>query len=343
MMKLGREGKVQAAPSADLLVCFPSRAHLTLMPKPICSPARPAEPNKRHHNSHHHRKKSFSRGGGQASPLLWTKTKSMGSEIMEPTSPKVTCAGQIKVRPKTTACRSWQSVMEEIEKIHTDKKQRKRLSWAESVGFKKEVMQFLTCLRSIRFDLRCFRSFSGTDIATEEDEDDDDEVEEEENHVGVEESDNEASRTVFSKWFMVLQEEQTNGVRREETEERRNDEETVSVSVSVPPPNALLLMRCRSAPAKSLARESGGDHHEQEGKEESAEREKEKEKEKDVLLGKKGQSLKSLMEEEKRKRENLVVMRYDSDFYDISSEVAKETWIVGGLSDLMSRSRSWKR
>ncbi|KAL5145367.1 hypothetical protein HKD37_06G015427 [Glycine soja] len=348
----GREGKAlaHAAPSADLLVCFPSRAHLTLMPKPICSPARPSEPNKRHHNSHHHRKKSFSRGGGggQASPLLWPKTKSMGSEISEPTSPKVTCAGQIKVRPKTTACRSWQSVMEEIEKIHTDKNQKKRLSWAETLGFKKEIMQFLTCLRSIRFDLRCFGSFSGTDIATEEDEDDDeDEVEveliEEEKHVGVEESDNEASKTVLSKWFMVLQQENQTNNRREETEERGdgNEEE----SVSVPPPNALLLMRCRSAPAKSWVRErEGGDHddddEEQQGKEEKENAEREKEKEKGE---KKGQSLKSLMEEDKRKKENVVVMRYDSDFYDISSDIAKETWIVGGIRDLMSRSRSSKR
>lgn len=209
-------------------------------------------------------------------------------------------------------------MMEEIEKIHTDKNQKKRLSWAETLGFKKEIMQFLTCLRSIRFDLRCFGSFSGTDIATEEDEDDDeDEVEveliEEEKHVGVEESDNEASKTVLSKWFMVLQQENESKNRREETEERDygNEEE----SVSVPPPNALLLMRCSSAPAKSWVRE----------------REKEKGE-------KKGQSLKSLME-----KENVVVMRYDSDFYDISSDIAKETWIVGGIRDLMSRSRSSKR
>ncbi|KAJ0086562.1 hypothetical protein Patl1_08507 [Pistacia atlantica] len=48
----GREAK--GPPSTDLLVCFPSRAHLTLMPKPICSPARSSEPNKRHNNTHHH-------------------------------------------------------------------------------------------------------------------------------------------------------------------------------------------------------------------------------------------------------------------------------------------------
>ncbi|XP_027339037.1 uncharacterized protein DDB_G0283697 [Abrus precatorius] len=344
MMK-GRETKAQAAPSADLLVCFPSRAHLTLMPKPICSPARPSEPNKRHH----HRKKSFSKvggGGGQASPLLWAKTKSMGSEITEPTSPKVTCAGQIKIRPKTTACRSWESVMEEIEKIHNDKKQRKRFNWAESLGFKKEVMQFLTCLRSIRFDLRCFGSFSGTDIATEEEEEDEDDVDEdEENHEGMEENDNEASKTVFSKWFMVLQEEQNGGFRREETKEKdnvRDGDDVDGPSVHVPPPNALLLMRCRSAPAKSWLRGSEEDHNEKQGKGGESEN-REKEKEKGKVEVKKGQSLKSLIEEEKRKKEKVVVMRCDSDFYGISSEIAKETWIVGGMSDPMSRSRSWKR
>ena len=87
----GRE--IKGAPSADLLVCFPSRAHLTLMPRPICSPERPSEPNKRHHNhqhQHQHRllKISSTRNGGgaggQASPLLWAKNKQMGSEIMEP-------------------------------------------------------------------------------------------------------------------------------------------------------------------------------------------------------------------------------------------------------------------
>jgi len=131
---------------------------------------------------------------------------------------------------------------------------------------------------------------------------------------------------------MVLQENQNK--RREETEERGNDEE--SVSVSVPPSNALLLMRCRSAPAKSWVRE-------REGGEEEENVEREKGKEKDEVAVKKGQSLKSLMEEEKRKTEKVVVMRYDSDFYGISSDVAKETWIVGGLRDLMSRSRSSKR
>ncbi|OIV97896.1 hypothetical protein TanjilG_12653 [Lupinus angustifolius] len=347
----GRETK--AAPSTDLLVCFPSRAHLSLMPKPICSPARPSESKKLGHGRHH--KRTFSKGGGSdqaSSPLLWGKsTKSMGSEIAEPTSPKVTCAGQIKVRPKTNAgYRNWQSVMGEIEKIHNDKKQKKRgVNWVETFGFKKEVMQFLTCLRSIRFDLRCFGSFPGTDIAAEDDEEEDDVEDEEgyhENHVKVEEShDNEDSEARFSKWFMVLQENENNELKEKDKVIR---DDGAMAKNYVPPPNALLLMRCRSAPAKSwLNDESEGGYIHEERVKEKYERKgkgKEKEKEKEELkVIQKGKSLKSLMDEEKRNKDNLYVMRYATDFYELSSDIAKETWIVGDLRDSFSRSRSWKR
>ncbi|KAG2699136.1 hypothetical protein I3843_07G177800 [Carya illinoinensis] len=337
----GREAK--AAPSADLLVCFPSRAHLTLMPKPLCSPARHSEPNKRHHSHHHHHhhhvKKASTRGGGQASPLLWAKTKPMGSEISEPTSPKVTCAGQIKVRPKTSSCKSWQSVMEEIERIHNNRKHKKRPGWLEALGLKKDIMQFLTCLRSIRFDFRCFGSFPESDITTE-DEDDEEEIGEcQDNHLGTEGSDgNETSRTAFSKWFMVLQENQNNKLCKQVKREtkRTYDDESIAAS-AVPPPNALMLMRCRSAPEKGWLVE----------KENEEEEEDENEDEDEEGTGKevrKAKSLKCLMEEEKRtKKENTVVMKYDTDFYKISSDIAKETWVGGGMRDPFSRSRSWKR
>ncbi|CAL5332822.1 unnamed protein product [Camellia sinensis] len=326
----GRENK--GPPSADLLVCFPSRAHLTLMPKPICSPARPSESNKRHHLHHHHhlKRSSNSRGGGggggvQASPLLWAKTKSMGSDISEPTSPKVTCAGQIKVRPKSaSSCKNWQSVMEEIERLHNDRKQKKRANWVEALGIKKDVMHFLTCLRRIRFDFRCFGTFPASDIISDDEDDDNDEEEDcSQNQVSNE---NESSRTVFSKWFMVLQEDQ-NKLKNECTKEQSKEinesdkEETVA-----PPPNALLLMRCRSAPAKTWLEER------KEEEDESEEREEEVEKK-----GKLG------MEEEKNSKSLAVLMRCDTDFYKLSSDIAKETWVVGGVRDPLSRSRSWKR
>uniref|UniRef100_A0A2C9U1A4 ARID domain-containing protein n=1 Tax=Manihot esculenta TaxID=3983 RepID=A0A2C9U1A4_MANES len=351
----------KGAPSADLLVCFPSRAHLTLLPKPICSPARPVEPSKRHHNHsnrhlrHRHRlKKSSTRGGsgGQASPLLWAKNKQMGSEISsEPTSPKVTCAGQIKVRHKTVACKSWQSVMEEIERIHNNRKHKKRSSWMDSLGFKKDIMQFLTCLRNIRFDFRCFGSIPQTDITTDEDEEDEEDEEFRENHGGSGASDgNEGSSTMFSKWFMVLQENQNTEFCREKRKDKEkekpcNDEPIATPSV--PPPNALLLMRCRSAPAKSWLEEKVEEREEDEEEvENDDEEEEEKEEEEDRKTEeKKGRSLEALMEEEKRnmKKESLVVMRYDTNFYKISSDIAKETWVVGGMRDPLSRSRSWKR
>lgn len=275
--------------------------------------------------------------------MLWAKTKAMGSEISEPTSPKVTCAGQIKVRHKTGSIKSWQSVMEEIERIHENKKHKKpKPNWVEALGFKKDVMQFLTCLRRIRFDFRCFGSFPQPDITSDDEDDDEEEEDKEENHVGVEESEgtDENSRTVFSKWFMVLQENQESaGFCKQDRVERDdrsnfNDDGSTSAVPSVPPPNALLLMRCRSAPAKSWLEEK----EEEEDKEECHQQ---KGLEKEERKGK--ITLKSLMDEEKMKKENLVVMTYGSDLYNISTEIAKETWVVGGMKDPISRSRSWKR
>ncbi|CAI0475214.1 unnamed protein product [Linum tenue] len=339
----GRE--IKGAPStADLLVCFPSRAHLTLMPKPICSPARGSEPNKQ--RGHHHRTPSAGAGVanyqhrlkkkgsvGRGSPMLWGKTKQqMGSGdnlVSEPTSPKVTCAGQIKVRHhhhKASAnCKNWQSVMEEIERLHNHRKQQSNRSWAESLGFKKEVMHFLTCLRSIRFDLRCFGSFPQSDINSDDDDEDDDAIDGNEEGAGAASSEN--SRAVFSKWFMVLQENKGNDCEDGGEKEKEEEEEA-----AVPPANALLLMRCRSAPAKSWMEQK---QEEEEAEEEGAEE-------------KRGKNLKTLMEEERKtEMEKLIVMRYDTDFYKISCDVAKETWVVGGgmmnMTDPFSRSRSWKR
>ncbi|CAL0315530.1 unnamed protein product [Lupinus luteus] len=296
-------------------------------------PGRTQDHNKGYRNNRrdHLKKSSTIRSIGQASPLIWTNTK---SEIAEPTSPKVNCAGKIKViRPKTTATKSWQSVMEEIEKIDNNNKHKKRSKLALSLSFKKEVMHLLACLSCMRLDLRCF----GT--VNPEGEDDED-IEEEgygekEKHVGIEESDNETSGTVFSKWLMVLQENQTNELHKEDTNNGSSAEEAEAEEAIVPPPNALLMMRCRSAPVKSLLKEKEGEENEEHNEQNEEDRVKEK-----VGGVKKGKSLKSLMEEN-RKKENLVVMRYDSDFFKISSsEIAKNTWIVGGLRHSLSKSLS---
>ncbi|OIW16591.1 hypothetical protein TanjilG_02797 [Lupinus angustifolius] len=308
----GREAK--ASPSTDLLVCFPSRVHLTLMQNPICSPVRTQD----HKNRHHLKKSSTTRTIGQASPLTWTNTK---SEITEPTSPKVNCAGKIKVmRPKTTATKSWQSVMEEIEKLHNNNKHKKHCKLAPSLGFKKEVMHLFTCLHGMRLDLRCFGTLNpkGEDNDDIEDEGygEKEKDKEKENHVVVEENHNETSGTVFPKWLMVLQEnnqgnvldkEDTNGSSAQESEEHTG-----------PPPNALLLMRCRSSPVKSWLKLNAEKNNEEREVVENEHIEEGSVKEK-------RKSLKSLMEEN-RKNENLVVMRYDSDSYKISSpEIDRES------------------
>ncbi|KAL3619712.1 hypothetical protein CASFOL_034624 [Castilleja foliolosa] len=317
----GRDNK--GPPSTDLLVCFPTRAHLTLMPKPICSPARPSEPSTSHHHPrqrrlhhpshHHHLRKSSTHG----SPLSWAKAnKPNNSDTSEPTSPKVTCAGQIKVRPKPKSCKNWQSVMEEIERLHNKSKQKKRSAWADALGFKKDALQFLTCLRNIRFDFRCFGSFPTAEISSDDDEDEhDDEVE----NKG--EINDQSSRAVFSKWFMILPENQDKGkMIRPCLDEDEEEEGGDNLSVGPPPANALMLMRCRSAPAKSWLEEKLEEEEEEEEKEREIEKEREKEG-----------------------KQRLLVMNCGDEFSKLSADIAKETWVVGGIKDMLSRSLSSKR
>ncbi|CAH8390573.1 unnamed protein product [Eruca vesicaria subsp. sativa] len=317
----GRDGNRRSSTSsypADLLVCFPSRAHLALTPKPICSPSRPSISISTNRHPHHRRQlsklSSSGGGGGHGSPALWAKQASSknigGEEITEPTSPKVTCAGQIKVRPRKCGGKgkNWQTVMEEIERIHNNKSKSKFL------GLKKELMGFLTCLKNIKFDFRCFGEFRHDDVITSDDDEED--VEEDEN-----------TKNVFSKWFMVLQEEESNNDEDVKNIKKCVVDENSDVEAVVPPSNALLLMRCRSAPAKSWLEERMQVKTEEDSKEE------------EVSVSKNKKDLRSLMEEEKME---LVLMRYDTDYYRLSSDIAKETWVVGGVQDPLSRCRSWK-
>lgn len=323
----GREGK-GGAPPTDLLVCFPSRTRLALMPKPSSSsPNRPSDPSKR--RNHHQLVRSNNRVG-HGSPVLWVKTKSdnMGSEMDEPTSPKVTCAGQIKVQSKNKSCKNWQAVMEEIEKLHRNGKQKKKKpTWVEALGLKKDVTQFLSCLRGIKLDLQCFGSFHQSVLSSEDEDEEEDEeeekeeekdqfhsYEEEQHHEGDLDAEASGSSQTFSKWFMVLEEKHDDQYCKEE------DEDDVEEAFPcAPPPNALLLMRCRSAPAKTWLEEKLLQEQED-----------------------KAQKVKLDAEEEKENKENLILKFYAPDF-KVSSDIAKETWVVGGARDPLPRSRSWKR
>lgn len=96
--------------------------------------------------------------------------------------------------------------MEEIEKLHNKKMQKKKgvINWTVE-----RCNAILDMFCNIRFEFRCFSSFSTTahDITSNKDDDDDYELEEE-NQVGRDinddEYDEEASRTIYSpnvSWF----------------------------------------------------------------------------------------------------------------------------------------------
>ncbi|CAA6658816.1 unnamed protein product [Spirodela intermedia] len=291
MKRRGGNGGV----SADLLVCLPSRGRLALTPKPICSPSRSSEAQKRH------QLRSASRGRG--SPMFRTNDgnammNAAGETISEePSSPKVTCSGQIKVsRPKLTADsrgRSWQAVIEEVEKTHGRRRHGKARRWPQWT----EAFFLFNAFRGFRFRLGCF----GTSAEEEEEEEDD-------GDDGGEGERSGATQTAFSKWFMVLEESQNHHSRDKnifdvEEEEDDGDEErdcagTASPPAAAPPPNALLLTRCRSTPG-SRREGSGGE------------------------------------------KKRVVMKRQATNFLEVSSDIAKETWVVGSFD--LARSRSWKR
>uniref|UniRef100_A0A0D9VL57 Uncharacterized protein n=1 Tax=Leersia perrieri TaxID=77586 RepID=A0A0D9VL57_9ORYZ len=308
-------GRGSNGAATDLLVCFPSRAHLALMPpKAICSPSRPSassEPGKRRH--------STSRAGPPppSSAALFkaaSRNPSCRGEDLpvddEPSSPKVTCAGQIKARRPTTAAKP---------KI-AGAKGKKATTWLQALGIKKvDALPFLNALQgAFRINIAgCFGSFPGGAVVEyTSGEDDDDEEEEEEDELAGKDANSEHG-AALAKWFMVLEEGKKVSSKKRQQESAEKQEEVA------PPANALMLMRCRSAPAKGIPRRLGGDA-EEEVTIKSAKEEEEEE------------------EEEEENKERLVLMSYAPDFFKVSVDIAKETWIVGG-DDAVLRCRSWKR
>lgn len=343
-IKAARGGGAATAPT-DLLVCFPGRPHLALMPKSMCSPSRatldkavaarrrqlqlPSAPATRYGGS------GTGAGGGRGSSPLFRGSKAKQTvEDDEPQSPKVTCAGQIKVgRPKKPrpvvekngkgdggSGSRWVTVEEEIERLQ---EQRRKASWLEAVGIRRDALPFLGgVLWSLRHKVRCFGS--SLPAAVDPSTDDDDDVGEHERESAA--VGGSAAASVFSKWLMVLERshephEQDAGDDNDDEldqEDRRPSNEAdddCSKAPTVPPPNALLLMRCRSAPAKGLARKGA------------------------EPAGEEATQDKGGVEE---KMDELVFMRTAPDFLKLSIDIAKETWVVGGV-DPLARSRSWKR
>ena len=301
-MKGGRSSNGAAT---DLLVCFPSRAHLALMPpKAICSPSRPSasEPAKRRH--------STSRAGPAPPSGLYKSATARNPSRRaaadapvdeEPSSPKVTCVGQIKARPAKP------------KGLGDGGKKTKKPTWLQALGIKKDAMALLDALHgAFRFNVAgCFGRFSGAvGVGYTSGEDDDDEE-------GEERAENETEHgAALARWFMVLEEGKKVPAKKLQGQEPQQNQEGKEED-AVPPANALMLMRCRSAPAKGLARRLEAEDCE------------------DVKIAKK-------TPEEEKEKEGLVLMTYSPDFFKVSLDIAKETWIVDG-DDAVLRCRSWKR
>jgi hypothetical protein len=222
----------------------------------------------------------------------------------EPSSPKVGCAGQIKVsrsaKPKGGA---------------GGKAPKKTTTWMQALGIKKDALPFLNAFHgAFRLNVSgCFGRFPGAVVEySSGDEDEEEEEQVERAGKGAEHGD------ALTKWFMVLEEGKRVPARKKQEQELPNKEEEEDAP---PPANALMLMRCRSAPAKGLARRLGGG---------------------DAGEDVEAKSAKKTGEEEEVEKENLVVMRYPPDFFQVSVDIAKETWIVGS-DDSILRCRSWKK
>ncbi|XP_074570494.1 uncharacterized protein LOC141827136 [Curcuma longa] len=221
--KKGRVARNGGA-STDLMVCFSPTAQLSLTPKQLRSPTRPPGDTSK-------RFPARSRPRGQASPLFnATAAKNMSPEIAEPTSPEVTCSGQIKLR---SGPKSWPRT------TIGDKNYRKRTHW---ISLKKDSMvHLISALKGLDFMSKkpCLCSFHGDVDCAIVDESGGREIKEEIKGV-VTTSD---SLTRISKCIRLL----------ENPENGRQE-------LIVPPPNALLMMRCRSAPwPRGVLERSGGE------------------------------------------------------------------------------------
>lgn len=272
---------------SELFVCFTSRqTSVRLGSKSVLSPGR----SEKFRESSSRRLRSNG-SKGQSSPMFpilpynLTGRKKNGSfETQEPSSPKVTCIGQVRVKSKQKK-RFHKPKSSEREDCMPHRSHQK---WVHLFGFGKEV-SFNICeaLRSFGAEFNCFVPCGSTASTT--------------SPAPKGSKDSTTCGAVFAKWFMVLQEgdekkvqardEAATGQRMtgegvagictemedsrpsvkevhrpsikelsrpsikdlvrlslSEDEARLSEDEFVSV---IPPKNALLLMRCRSEPLRT--------------------------------------------------------------------------------------------
>ncbi|XP_042478320.1 probable serine/threonine-protein kinase kinX [Macadamia integrifolia] len=274
--------------SSELFICFTSRhssssaSSMKISSKSILSPARTdklREPTLSLSSSLSRRLRSNgSMKGGQASPMFPTGNKKRGStfETPEPSSPKVTCIGQVRVKTKKQG-----------KKMRTRSKRRGEMSFRKTEQSQEGIQQqqhhqeclphrnqrwvhipltICEALRAFGSDFNCFLPCRSSCFSSNE--------REKGEKTKTNTSSSSSCGAIFARWLMAIQEgeeekrteitlvveqekmagEKTEAVNVMKTSEKGEVEEEIEgevderVSICIPPKNALLLMRCRSEP-----------------------------------------------------------------------------------------------
>ncbi|PIA35084.1 hypothetical protein AQUCO_03600026v1 [Aquilegia coerulea] len=288
--------------TSELFLCFSSRSSssssssMKISSKSILSPGRNREPSLSLSSSLSRRLRSNgSMKGGQSSPMFPTGSKKKGSsfEPPEPSSPKVTCIGQVRVKSKKKHGRKLRNRSQrrgEVSFRKTEQNQdgngiHHQQQQQECLPHRNQrwvhlPLSICETLRAFGAEFNCFlpcggRSSSSSCSWTSERE----KVEKRRGSNGTARSSSSCG-AVFARWLFALQENEEKGreiesvVMREEekrverevvreiemeiSEEKLETKGKIEVeeeeieegreSICIPPKNALLLMRSRSAP-----------------------------------------------------------------------------------------------
>ncbi|PIA31276.1 hypothetical protein AQUCO_05100066v1 [Aquilegia coerulea] len=334
---------------SELFICFTSRPSFSSSSsmkisskQPILSPNhsrdQPTLSFSSSLNRRHGSMKGSGGGGGQASPMFKKRGSGSGSgfENAEPTSPKVTCIGQVRVKTKKQGkkmmnLRKREDTQGEI--LLEKKGEEEGLSSSTHRNQKWVHLPLTICeaLRGFGAEFNCFQPCGGNSSRSCS------------SRSRVEKRRTMSScGAVFAKWLMALQEgeeEKRREIRvivgeeekREEKmeideEKKRRVEEKIGgyeeerFSICIPPRNALLLMRCRSDPLKMSAlanRFWDSPIQDDDGEEEDGDSELEEEEDDDDEVV---EEQEYLVEEENPLKEQCVSAGIDEEEQEISVE-----------------------
>ncbi|KAF8409173.1 hypothetical protein HHK36_005247 [Tetracentron sinense] len=279
---------------SELFICFTARpsssssSSMKISSKSILSPGRTdkfREPTLSLSSSLSRRlRNNGSMKGGQSSPMFPTGSKKKGCafENPEPSSPKVTCIGQVRVKTKKQGKKmrtrskrkgevSFRKTEQTQEGIHHHQQQQECLPHRNQ-RWVHLPLTICEALRAFGAEFNCFLPCRSSCSSTSETE-----KEEKRRENSSSTTTTSSCGAVFARWLMALQEGEGKGreielvvgeeERREqrqvvgemeieiddekgEVKEDKEEDEEARVSICIPPRNALLLMRCRSEPLR---------------------------------------------------------------------------------------------